>query len=272
MALSVTDSFSNRLAHVEEALSILGRSERKWDVFLAIYKGKKKRKSVEEIAQSTGLTRAQVLNAAKPMARGGLFHQEGRDPVEYIKIEEIAHIRDKVVARRRTSSAAKSEAKASATKRSTQARPIRRKPKAQKSGKRKFSFDVFISHASEDKEPFVRSLAEEIREAGISVWYDEFSLDWGDRLRATIDAGLRDSKFGLVVLSPDFFRKDWPLDELEGLFALERDGETKILPIWHNISKADLVDFSPTLVGRLAVSSKVPIQEIIAKLKKRLDN
>ena len=47
MALSVTDSFSNRVAHVEEALSILGRSERRWEVFLAIYKGKKKRKSVE---------------------------------------------------------------------------------------------------------------------------------------------------------------------------------------------------------------------------------
>ena len=256
MALSVTDSFSNRVAHVEEALSILGRSERRWEVFLAIYKGKKKRKSVEEIAESTGLTRLQVLNAAKPMARAGLFLQEGRDPVEYIKIEEIAHIRDKVKARRNTSGIQSFRARDQLTKKNTQARPSQRRSKFQESGKREFPYDVFISHASEDKEPFVRSLAREIRSAGISVWYDEFSLDWGDRLRATIDAGLRNSRFGLVVLSPDFFKKDWPQDELEGLFALERDGETKILPIWHNISKADLVNFSPTLVGRLGVSSK----------------
>lgn len=272
MALSVTDSFSNRDAHVAEALSMLGRSEQKWNVFLAVYRGKKKRKTVDEIAEISGLTRIQVLNAAKPLARGGLFRQEGRDPVEYVKIEDIAHIRDKIVSLRGTHSRKVTSKKASPKK---QPRPELKRSRSNPNSKEPsstFHYDVFISHASEDKEPFVSNLAEQIRTAGMSVWYDEFSLKWGDRLRASIDRGLRLSRFGIVVLSPDFFRKDWPRDELEGLFALEEDGQTKVLPIWHNITKADLANFSPMLVGRLAVNSKEPIDQIIEKLKARLDD
>ncbi len=37
-------------------------------------------------------------------------------------------------------------------------------------------YDVFISHASEDKEEVARPLAEVLRRNGLSVWYDEFEL------------------------------------------------------------------------------------------------
>ncbi len=81
------------------------------------------------------------------------------------------------------------------------------------------SHDAFISHASEDKEEFVRPLAEALHEAGFSVWYDVFSLKIGDSLRRSIDRGLADSRYGIVVLSSAFFEKNWPQYELDGLIA-----------------------------------------------------
>ena len=80
-------------------------------------------------------------------------------------------------------------------------------------------FDVFISHASEDKKTFVRDLARELTRLGISVWYDEATLQLGDRLREKIDEGLANCRYGVVVLSHSFFSKNWPQAELEGLFA-----------------------------------------------------
>jgi hypothetical protein len=65
------------------------------------------------------------------------------------------------------------------------------------------TFDVFISHASEDKDVFVRPLAEALRNAGIKVWYDEFTLQWGASLRETIDRGLATSRYGLVPRNTD---------------------------------------------------------------------
>ena len=68
-------------------------------------------------------------------------------------------------------------------------------------------WDAFISHASEDKDDFVRPLADGLTECGLSVWFDEFELKVGDRLRESIDRGLSQSRFGIVVLSPHFFEK-----------------------------------------------------------------
>lgn len=268
MAISVTDAFSNRDAHVQEAVSILGTSGHRWAIFEAVYKGKKQRKSVEEIALATGLTSKQVLNVGGPIARGGLFLQDGRNPTFYVKISAITHIRNRIVAGKNGSKRLAKAPPTPVSRRPNPAiKPNNRPKKAQSSRAR---HDVFISHASEDKKPFVRDLANEIRSAGISVWYDEFSLKWGDRLRVSIDHGLRDCRYGIVVLSPDFFRKDWPLDELEGLFALEENGKTKILPIWHNLDKHQVAQFSPMLAGRMAMPSNKPISEIIEKLRERL--
>lgn len=70
-------------------------------------------------------------------------------------------------------------------------------------------FDVFISHATEDKDDFVRPLALELARLGYSVWFDEFSLELGDSLRRSLDNGLSNARFGVVVLSPSFFAKNW---------------------------------------------------------------
>lgn len=116
-------------------------------------------------------------------------------------------------------------------------------------------YDAFISHASEDKEILVRPLAEKLEEAGFSVWYDEFKLKVGDSLRRSIDKGLANSRFGIVVLSPSFFAKNWTQYELDGLVAKEMTGGKVILPLWHKVSKDEVMAYSPTLADKVALNT-----------------
>ena len=128
-------------------------------------------------------------------------------------------------------------------------------------------YDVFISHASEDKDGFVRPFAEKLAAAGITPFYDEMSLTWGDSLRRRIDKGLARSRFGIVVLSKNFFAKEWPQRELDGLVALEIQGQSRILPIWHEVSKDEVARFSPPLADKVALNtSLLSVDEIVAKL------
>ena len=130
------------------------------------------------------------------------------------------------------------------------------------------AYDVFISHAWEDKEDFVEDLASKARTAGLRVWYDKFSLVWGDSLRQKIDAGLASSYFGIAVLSPAFFAKQWTQYELDGLMEKANSGTGRLLPIWHKLSKDEVAKHAPSLAGRLALNtSLMSADEIVAELK-----
>lgn len=132
------------------------------------------------------------------------------------------------------------------------------KPKEEK------MYDLFISHATADKEDFVRPLAKAFRKQGLKVWYDEFELKLGDSLREKIDFGVKSSKCGLVVLSTSFFNRSWTDYELNSFVAREMSSESKvILPIWHKVSKDEVMSFSASLADKVALkSSDYNLQEI----------
>jgi hypothetical protein len=132
-------------------------------------------------------------------------------------------------------------------------------------------WDVFISHASQDKDELVRPLAKMLRDNGVSVWFDEFSLKMGDSLRASIDYGLANSRYGVVVLSKNFFARHWPIQELNGLSTRENVGKSIILPVWHKISQEEVKEQSPMLADKLAVSSELGIETIVKKIVEVLD-
>lgn len=127
-------------------------------------------------------------------------------------------------------------------------------------------WDVFLSHASEDKDAFARPLAKELRANGMRVWFDEFTLRIGDSLRRSIDKGLANSRFGVVVISPAFLNKEWPQKELDGLVAREMDGQKVILPVWHNVDADTIRRHSPLLADRLATSSAKGLPQVITEL------
>lgn len=126
-------------------------------------------------------------------------------------------------------------------------------------------YDVFISHASEDKDEVVRPLAKALVGHGLKVWYDEFELRIGDSLRRKIDNGLSNSRFGVVVLSRNFIRKGWTNYELDGIITKAVSGEQVMLPLWHNITKQEIVDYSPSLADKLARNTSSSTIEEIAK-------
>lgn len=102
-------------------------------------------------------------------------------------------------------------------------------------------YDVFISHASEDKYSVAKPIAEHLARNGLKVWFDDQQLLIGNRLLEKITSALQQSRYGVVVLSQDFFLKKWPRYELSQL-SMDR-----ILPICHKISYADLAKHAPEL-------------------------
>lgn len=118
-------------------------------------------------------------------------------------------------------------------------------------------YDVFVSHAWEDKESFVDEFVQALNNRNMKVWYDTSKMKWGDSMRAKIDEGLRHSRFGVAVLSPDYISegKYWTKAELDGLFQLESINGKTLLPIWHCLTKKQVMDFSPIIAGKLAMNT-----------------
>ncbi|HEX8248616.1 MAG TPA: toll/interleukin-1 receptor domain-containing protein [Pyrinomonadaceae bacterium] len=127
-------------------------------------------------------------------------------------------------------------------------------------------YDVFISHAHEDKDTVARPLTARLRELGVKVWLDEFELKLGDSIRRNIERGLSQSKFGIVILSKNFFRKEWTKRELDVLILKEETAQKVILPIWHNITKEEVSKFSLLLADKLAISTEKGIEYIAQKI------
>lgn len=117
------------------------------------------------------------------------------------------------------------------------------------------TWDVFISHASEDKDAVARPLRDALTRLGITVWLDEAQMRIGHSLRRKIDDGIRSSRFGVVVLSEEFFRKGWTNHDLDGLVTRTVAGEQSLLPIWHDLSADQVRAFSPSLADKVAMST-----------------
>lgn len=129
------------------------------------------------------------------------------------------------------------------------------------------TWDVFISHASEDKADVAIPLRAALVERGISVWLDKTELAIGDSLRRKIDQGIRSSRFGIVILSERFFAKGWTNHELDGLVTRTVAGEQTLLPIWHNLNGDQVRAYSPSLADKFALSTDdVAIAEIAEQI------
>lgn len=125
-------------------------------------------------------------------------------------------------------------------------------------------YDVFISHATEDKD-FVAPLAQALKTHGLRVWYDDFELTVGDSLNEKINEGLARSRYGLVILSPTFFKKHWTQHEINGFVARQNRGERIVLPIWHRTTKDEILEEAPPLADLLALNSSTQSMDQIVE-------
>jgi hypothetical protein len=135
------------------------------------------------------------------------------------------------------------------------------------------TWDVFISHASEDKDAVARPLRDALTRLGITVWLDETQMRIGHSLRRRIDEGIRSSRFGVVILSEAFFHKGWTNHELDGLVTRTVAGEQSLLPIWHDLSAERVRSFSPSLADKVAMSTdQFSIDDIAEQIAEVVNN
>ena len=129
------------------------------------------------------------------------------------------------------------------------------------------TWDVFISHATEDKDAVARPLRDALTKFGVTVWLDEAQMRIGHSLRRKIDDGIRSSRFGVVILSDSFFRKGWTNHELDGLVTRTVAGEQSLLPIWHDLTASKVMAYSPSLADKVAMNtSDYSIEDIAEQI------
>lgn len=281
MAIQHTTEFAATSPEVTRAIvQELRSSDRRYRVFEAVYGGGNKPKDASTLASKTGLTEMAILQLATPMAHKQFFEQvkhHGR--VGFKKYPHINAVKQTILrAARKVAKVSKQlapiseDAKSSGRARRTLQSGQRSAWKSTaKQTRRKPTYDVFVCHASEDK-GFVDPLVKALKNAGIKVWYDKDFLLWGDGLRTSIEAGLVNSRYGIVVFSRAFLKKKhWTEHELNGLFAKERHGRKVILPIWHKITDKELLRYSPAFADRIAmISKKDSVNDIVKNLKRLL--
>jgi uncharacterized protein YqgQ len=128
----------------------------------------------------------------------------------------------------------------------------------------------FICHDSRDKAKVAKPLFESLKSLGCEVWYDEYSLEIGDSLTESIQKGIIEMDYGIVILSKDFLLNErWVQYELKSLLTKEvSSAEKTILPIWHDINESDLKDTSYYLIDKIGLNTNEEIINIAVKLSK----
>ena len=117
-------------------------------------------------------------------------------------------------------------------------------------------FDVFISHANKDKEELVEELYRSLNKLGVSIFYDKESLEWGDNWKDRILNGTKKAEFAIIVISENFFDREWTERELsEFLNRQNRNGQKLILPIIHNITNEQLKSKYPNVADIQVIDS-----------------
>lgn len=124
--------------------------------------------------------------------------------------------------------------------------------------------DVFISYAPEDRLDAARPLAYALRQKGLNVWYDEFELEFDDSLLIKIDKGFVDSRLGVVIVSREFIKRRWTDQQLAAILTSPVSGEQILLPIWHNISQKEVIDYSLVFADKVSRSTALDTIENIA--------
>lgn len=92
-------------------------------------------------------------------------------------------------------------------------------------------FDVFLSHNRQQK-AWVRNLHRVLVQHGLRVFFDEDSIEPGERIGAAIDSAIAASRFVVLVLSPSALKSRWVM--AEAYLSLHVDGGAagpKVVPV-----------------------------------------
>ena len=91
-------------------------------------------------------------------------------------------------------------------------------------------WDVFVSYGHAD-DKWVRTLAENLHQAALDVFFDEWEIGPGDVLVHRLDQGLRDSRNGILVVSPESLARPWVQAEYAALITRAIDRRQLLIPV-----------------------------------------
>ena len=137
---------------------------------------------------------------------------------------------------------------------------------------KKIMYDVFISHASSDKEEYVNNLKSSIDKLGVNVFYDKDTIQWGDEWKKKLLEGIKTAEFAIIVISEKFFGREWTEKELNDFLKRQNsNGQKIILPILHKISFDQLKEQYPSIADIQAIdSNKYSCDQIALLFAKQL--
>lgn len=131
-----------------------------------------------------------------------------------------------------------------------------------------FKYDAFVSHAVDDKKSIANELCAKLERKGLKIWYSSSNLTVGDHVNETIHEGLQQCRFGIVVVSPNYLAKVWPLTEFSILLQRERKqkGRKVVLPVLHGITSADISTKAPEMSNSFSVNAAEGIDHVVTVL------
>ena len=107
------------------------------------------------------------------------------------------------------------------------------------------------------KEELVEDLYKSLDKLGIQIFYDKESIEWGDNWKDKILNGVKKAEFAIIVISENFFGREWTEKELKELLSRQnRNGQKLILPILKNITMEQLQQEYPSVADIQAIDSK----------------
>ena len=132
---------------------------------------------------------------------------------------------------------------------------------------------AFISHDSRDKSYIARPIALGLQSNLVPVWYDEFSLPVGAKLRESIEKGIKESKKCVLVVTKNFFGNEgWTKAEFDSVFTKEIiEKGNVLLPVWHEVTARKVYEYSPWLANVKAVDWKEGEKEVVRKLQRAIE-
>lgn len=134
-----------------------------------------------------------------------------------------------------------------------------------------YQYDVFISHAVEDKIPIANELFRSLEQRNLKVWYSGRELSVGDRLTESIHKSLDQCRFGVVIISPTYLSKIWALNEFFYLLTKEKYGQKVILPVLYDITPEQLASRSTLMAEIFAVRADLGIDRVTEILHREIE-
>lgn len=126
--------------------------------------------------------------------------------------------------------------------------------------------DLFLCHAWGDREGSAAELYGHLKTNGASVWFSEQDIPLGSLMIREIDKGLRNSRIGIVLVTPALLKsiRDEGIAEKELAVLLN---SSRVVPVTHGVTFDELYDVSPMLASHAGLSTaESSLDSVAAKI------